>query len=86
MFDSRSDEQVFGTTYDFVELYMLYLCLSKMEKNNLEEKWNKKEKEQFYVLSRRLEKLHDYNKHKYLGSSSSIHLDVCKRTVPGGWA
>lgn len=86
MFDGRSDEEVFGATYDFVELYMLQLCLNKNQRKHLEKKWNKKEKEQFYILSQRLEKLHNYNKHKYLGKSSSIHLDVYKRTVPGGWS
>ncbi len=85
MYDGRIDEDVFGTTYDFVELYVSYLSFSKSQREKLLKSLNKKSKQQFGKLSKRLEKMHTYNLHKYLGKSPSIHLDVYQRAVPGGW-
>jgi NAD+ synthetase len=85
MYDGRPDEEVFGTTYDFVELYLHYLSLTAIQKKSLTERWTLNAKWQFKSLSERLEKLHNYNKHKYLIAAQSIHLDVYKRGVPGGW-
>jgi NAD+ synthase (glutamine-hydrolysing) len=86
MFDGRTDEEVFGTSYDFVELYLLYLSLkNKSTKDKIQKEWSLQAKKQFRILSQRLEVLHNYNKHKYLGKSPAIHLDVYERAVPGGW-
>ena len=87
MYDGRSDEQVFGATYDFVELFLLLKSIQdKKTVDSIKQKWTINAKKQFIVLSKRLEKLHNYNLHKYLSGSSSIHLDIYERKVPGGWS
>lgn len=86
MYDGRADEEVFGATYDFVELYQYYLCLNSPEtKHHLKGSWSEEANAQFELLSRRIESMHSYNKHKYLGKSPSVHLDIYDRLVPGGW-
>ncbi len=86
MFDGRIDEEVFGAPYDFVELYMHYLAMKNtVTWKNLNKQWNKEATDQFLSLSARLEKLHQYNLHKYLGKSPAVHLDVYESSVPGGW-
>lgn len=86
MFDGRVDEEVFGAVYDFVELFLLLKSVeSDSEKNSYLNFLDEKAKEQFDVLSQRLEDLHRYNGHKYLGKSPAVHLDVLESGVPGGW-
>lgn len=85
MFDGRIDEEVFGATYDFVELYLYYLSLSLDNKINIIKQLNSAAKEQFDFLSSNLENLHSYNKHKYLNSSPAIHLDIDVLNIENGW-
>lgn len=86
MYDARPDEEVFGTTYDFVELYQMYLATNSPEtKHHLRNGWSKEANEQFELLAGRLESMHSYNKHKYLGKNPSVHFDIYERFVPGGW-
>ncbi|MBI2464662.1 NAD(+) synthase [Candidatus Shapirobacteria bacterium] len=85
MFDARTDEEVFGTSYDFVELYENYLCLPTEEQQKIVAGFDKEAADQFTELSARLEKLHSYNAHKYLVGLPAIHLDIYTRLVPGGW-
>lgn len=86
MYDGRPDEEVFGATYDFVEFYMYYLSLNSPEdKHHLKRNWSEEAVKQFELLSSRIESMHSYNKHKYLGKNPSVHFDVYERFVPGGW-
>lgn len=85
MYDARPDEEVFGTSYDFIELYTQYLESSLELRDFVKSKWNKEDSQRFDELSKNVENLHGYNKHKYLSSSVAIHLDVLKTSVEGGW-
>lgn len=86
VFDGRTDEEMIGASYDFIELYTLYLALdSDAARSRLEGGWTEDAREQFEALRARLEALHGYNTHKYLGGSPAIHLDAYERAVPGGW-
>jgi len=80
MYDSREDEDVFGTTYDFVELYSNYL-----NDKSIVKKLSKKATKEFKNNEENILKLHNYNKHKYLACSQAVHLDVIDATVNGGW-
>ncbi len=77
MFDGRNDEEVFGASYDFVELYHLWLQ-NGSDPELLEDT-------HFVEGRNNLEKLHLYNKHKYSYGSSSVHLDLLDAHIPGGW-
>jgi NAD+ synthetase len=84
MFDNRSDEDVFGAPYDFVELYSYYL--ENPEDFNYKLSIASSEATQeFEVYQKSLEHLHAYNKHKYLGCSPAVHLDLLHKPLPNGW-
>ena len=84
MFDGRVDEEVFGAPYDFVELY-LYALRNPAAFGQALREAGADARAQFELLAGRLERMHSYNRHKYLGKSPAVHLDVCDAHVPGGW-
>ena len=85
MYDNRTDETVFGASYDFVELYLNYLNMEDKEKEQLIYNLDEKSKEQFDFYAKNLENLHRYNLHKYMAKSPAIHLDLYDSSVKGGW-
>lgn len=82
MFDGRDDIDVFGAPYSFVELYLAYLE-GKININKL----SASSKDEFDILASNLEGLHQYNSHKYLACSPSVHLDLpeYQYETPNGW-
>ena len=73
MFDGRTDESVFGFTYDALEydLRSRYSALPPVEE-----------------LRQRVDALHQYNGHKYLAYSPAIHLNSVleyPRSFEGHW-
>lgn len=85
MYDNRTDETVFGASYDFVELYLNYLNMEDNEKEQLIYNLDENSKEQFEFYAKNLENLHRYNLHKYIAKSPAIHLDLYDSSVKGGW-
>lgn len=85
MYDGRIDEEVFGATYEFVELYLNYLRLNSLLQKSVLQSLEEDSLKQFTQGQENLEKMHQYNKHKYLGASPAVHLDVLIGNVPGGW-
>lgn len=77
MFDGRSDEELFGFTYDALELFML----NQMGYSNTDLSKN----ELYNQIVTRIERMHKYNKHKYLHQYPSVFLEVEKSHCPGGW-
>ncbi len=86
MYDARPDEEVFGAPYDFVELYLLWKDLgSAGEQEALQQGWSAEAHAQFAFFAQNLEELHRYNRHKYIGKSPAVHLDILHASTPGGW-
>lgn len=85
MYDNRNDEEVFGATYEFVELYLHFLKYNDFEKELFINNLSNEAKEQFLILRKNLDDLHKYNKHKYIGASPAVHLDVIESKFNGGW-
>lgn len=85
MYDNRTDETVFGASYDFVELYLNYLNMEDVEKEKFISSLNEKAKDQFDFYAKNLENLHRYNLHKYIAKSPAVHLDLYDSSVKGGW-
>ncbi len=86
MYDGRVDEEVFGASYDFVELFLLLRSLDdEALRSAILAGFGPKAKAQFDHLSSKLEDLHRYNGHKYAVGSPAVHLDVLESGVPGGW-
>jgi NAD+ synthetase len=76
MFDGTSDEDVFGASYDFVELYVEYLCGDPWERKTFEDTLDAESMEYFTKFADKLDAMHRYNKHKYLAGSPAVHLDI----------
>ncbi len=85
MYDGRVDEEVFGTTYDFVELFLLLQSLSEEESEAYLDTLTQEARKQFSTAATAIEKLHRYNSHKYKVGSPAYHLDVLESGVRGGW-
>lgn len=77
MYHGAVDEQIFGCTYDAVELF--YAVRVGFVPEPETSHWVK--------IVKNIEDLHTYNKHKYLGCSPAVHLDVKPqaRKLDGGW-
>ena len=84
MFDGRVDEQVFGASYDFVELYYEYKNMEDGKKNEFLDSLSIKAKEEFSNSASNLETMHKYNLHKYISKSPAVHLDLFDASVKGG--
>lgn len=84
MYDARVDEEVFGAPYDFVEFFLACKADAKLAADFMWG-WDEEDCAQFAELSGRLENMHQYNGHKYLGMSPAVHLDLWDASVPGGW-
>ena len=92
MYDNRTDEQVFGATYEEVEW-----AIRRMEKDgastainalNLWKKGvtiSKKEATHLTQAMKNIDDLHGYNRHKYVGGSPAVHLDLLPCRVLNGW-
>ena len=86
MYDGRVDVEVFGASYDFVELFRHLKTATSSDCAEFEAQLIEgHEYDLFCTMKENLENLHRYNKHKYLGCSPSVHLDVLETRVPGGW-
>ena len=85
MYDGRSDVEVFGASYDFVELYLNFLNESESRQKELIENLNNESKVKFLEMQDNLEALHSYNAHKYNVGSPAFHLDILPSSVKGGW-
>lgn len=78
MYHGAVDEQIFGCTYAAVELF--YAARAGFIPAPDTSNWVK--------IVKNIEDLHTYNKHKYLGCSPAVHLDVKPqaRKLDGGWS
>lgn len=83
MYDGRIDTEVFGAPYDIVELFLKskqdLSLMDKIKKLSIDAI------EEFNFYSKNLEKLHNYNSHKYLSLSPAIHLDLWSTEIKGGY-
>lgn len=86
MFDACPDTDVFGATYDAVELFLYSRSLVPeyiWEKELLS--WNQDSFKYWEQVSTNLTNLHNYNSHKYTVGSPAVHLDLMDSAVVGGW-
>jgi NAD+ synthase (glutamine-hydrolysing) len=86
MYDGARDTDVFGAPYDFVELYLGWLCWTRHERDTATADWDGENRWWFDTWAGALDELHAANAHKYLVGSPAVHLDVYPAGVPGGWA
>lgn len=85
VFDGKTHLEMIGAPYDFIELYTSWLTLPTSEQSRMLTPLSDEARCQFEEWGERVERMHEYNAHKYAGGNPSIHLDVLPRAVPGGW-
>jgi NAD+ synthetase len=85
VFDNRSDEQMIGTSYDFVELYFHLHTREERFHSDRVKSWTDQDHECYNRLAARIEKIHSLNSHKYIKGSNAIHFDVMPSNISKGW-
>jgi len=85
MFDNRTDVEVFGASYDFVELYLDFISNTADKQEKFIKSLDAVSLSIFSSMSKNLENLHKHNFHKYLAGSPAVHLDLYENNVPGKW-
>jgi NAD+ synthetase len=85
VFDGKTHLEMIGTPYDFVEIYTQLLCLSQNDRSARLSALSASALSQFTEWSERIESMHRYNAHKYMGGNPSVHISLYPRAVPGGW-
>ena len=84
VFDDRTDEQMIGAPYWFIELFALIKDYIKTHVNEilyLMTKFSIDEHKSFRTYTDNIQKLHDINKHKYEVGSPAHYLDIYPRKV-----
>ncbi len=85
VWDNKTDEEMIGAPYWFVELYLImkeYQLLSDFILSNY---LDKNALELFQQYASAIEKQHQKNTHKYQVGVPSHFIDILPRSVPGGW-
>jgi NAD+ synthetase len=85
VYDGKTHLEMIGAPYDFVELYTSHLCLSEGERAEEIGTLSPEAFEQYEEWAARIDEMHRYNLHKYVGGNPSVHLSLYERAVPGGW-
>lgn len=83
VYDGSKDEELFGVSYDAVELFIANSCDPYVLEGN-----KCILSEDFKNIVFRINKMHEYNLHKYCAPSYGIwgkHLNVLESGCPGGW-
>ena len=85
VYNNKTDEEMFGCSYDALELYLIYKKISYSERYTLEQYLDKKSFKLLKKISKNLENFHQYNKHKYKIYSQALHFDIYPQTIKNGW-
>lgn len=85
IYNDKTDEEMFGCTYDFLELIYTYKSFDETKQKNFFEALPIKDKKVFKRAIKNLENFHQYNAHKYKTGSQAIHLDISKQGIKDGW-
>ncbi len=85
MYDGRCDVEVFGASYDALELYLSMRETPKERCEALQKDWNEGSRQQYARIVKNLDALHAYNAHKYSSGWPGVFLNVLHSSTPGGW-
>lgn len=84
MFDERTDEEVFGASYDMVELA---LYVMHVQGKNAYDSYRAHFGNDAPLCEqmKSIDALHGYNHHKYIGGSPAVHFDLSALNIKNGW-
>jgi NAD+ synthetase len=81
VWDGKTDEEMIGAPYWFLETYLL------MKEYNIEPEENMS-KDDYFLFSKyssAIEEIHKKNIHKYQVGNPAHFIDIMPRSIPGGW-
>jgi NAD+ synthetase len=81
VWDFKTDEEMIGASYWFLELYQRMLESPFPEPFTL----SAQEQQQYDKYAAAIEDIHQRNAHKYQVGSPAHFVDVMPRAIPGGW-
>lgn len=84
MYDGRTDEEVFGASYDMVELALqsMHIHGKNAHDSYVSQFGNEGD---LVEQMKSIDLLHGYNHHKYLGASPAVHFDLTTLIIKNGW-
>lgn len=87
VWDRKTDEQMIGAPYWFLELLLLQkeFWSDSEQKNFVDTLSSREEKGQYIEWENAIERIHSTNMHKYKVGSPARFVDVMERTIEGGW-
>lgn len=85
VWDNKTDEEMIGAPYWFVELYLIMKEYQLLNDFILSNFLDKNALELFQQYASAIEKQHQKNTHKYQVGVPSHFIDILPRSVPGGW-
>jgi NAD+ synthetase len=89
VWDNKTDEEMIGAPYWFVELYLLMKEFNLLEDfiltNYLQESEQESDRILFQTYASTIEKQHQKNLHKYQVGNPAHFIDCISRKIPGGW-
>ncbi len=84
VWDGKTDEEMIGAPYWFLEMYQMLLCKEELSKFELS--LENPDKDFFKKCKENIENLHKINAHKYQVGNPAHFIDYMERKVPGGWS
>ncbi len=85
VWDNKTDEEMIGAPYWFVELYLLMKEFNLLDDFILNNYLCSADREMFCRYAAAVEKQHQKNAHKYQVGNPAHFIDLMPRKIPGGW-
>jgi NAD+ synthetase len=85
VWDNKTDEEMIGAPYWFVEIYLLMKEFNLIDDFILANYLRESDQVLFRTYASAIEKQHQKNAHKYQVGVPSHFIDVLPRSIPGGW-
>jgi NAD+ synthetase len=85
VWDNKTDEEMIGAPYWFVELYLLMKEFNLLNNFILTNYLHESDYVLFQTYAAAIEKQHQKNTHKYQVGNPAHFIDLMSRKIPGGW-
>lgn len=85
VWDNKTDEEMIGAPYWFIELYLLMKEFNLLDDFILTNYLQESDRILFQTYASAIEKQHRKNLHKYQVGNPAHFIDCLSRKIPGGW-
>jgi NAD+ synthetase len=85
VWDNKTDEEMIGAPYWFIEIYLLMKEYGLLTDFILANYLSKSDQNLFDIYAKAVEQQHQKNAHKYQVGNPAHFIDLLPRKIPGGW-